>query len=147
MDEAQLVGAREPPRDVRADPPRLGLGDRAARDPGRQRLTLEELEDGVRDGAVRIRVEERADVGVREACRDLRLAREAPERFGVVAVARGDDLERNVALEPRVARPIHLAHASGPERSKDLVRPEARPGPERHGSGTVTPVFRGISAT
>ena len=37
----------------------------------------------------------------------------------------GQDLDRDVAIELRVARAIHLAHAAGAEGGEDLVRAEA----------------------
>ena len=38
------------------------------------------------------------------------------------------DLDRDLAPEPRVARAVHLAHAAGAERRDDLVGAEARAG-------------------
>ena len=40
----------------------------------------------------------------------------------------GQDLDRDVAIELRVARAIDLAHAAGAERRQDLVRAEAGAG-------------------
>ena len=42
-------------------------------------------------------------------------------------------LDRDVALEARVARAVDLAHAAGAERRQDLVRAEAVAGREAHG--------------
>ena len=63
----------------------------------------------------------------------LRFALEAREPFGIKGEAVGQDLERDVALERRVARAIHLAHAARTERGQDLVRPELIPGGKSHG--------------
>ncbi len=147
MDEPQLVGAREPSRDVRTDATRLGLRKPSSGDPRRERLALQELHDEVRHGALSPSVEERAHVGVREARRDLCLACKPPQCVGVLPVARADDLDRHLPLEARVVRPVHLSHTPGPERREDLVGPEARPLLERHVSGAATPVFLDISAT
>ena len=51
---------------------------------------------------------------------------------GVVGEAVGEDLDRDVAVEPRVARPVDLAHSAGAERRQDLVGAEAGSGSERH---------------
>ena len=62
----------------------------------------------------------------------LRLLLEAPQALGVGENAAGKDLDRHVAAEPRVPRPIHLAHASGADRREDLVGTELRSDRQRH---------------
>ena len=68
---------------------------------------------------------------MREASRDLRLPRESAEGVRVLAVTRRDDLERHLAAEARVPRPVDLAHATGPERGEDLIGSEAGSGRDR----------------
>ena len=80
--------------------------------PVAQRLSLEQLHDGVDDRAVPSEVVDREDVRVRERGDRLRLALEARERLAVRDEALGQDLDRDVALEPRVPRPVDLAHAA-----------------------------------
>jgi hypothetical protein len=41
-------------------------------------------------------------------------------------------LDRDLAPEPGVGRPVHLAHAPDAERADDLVRAESRPLPQAH---------------
>ena len=55
-------------------------------------------------------------------------ALEAGEAFGIVGEARREDFDRDVALQPRVARAIDLAHAAGAERCQHLEGPEAAAG-------------------
>ena len=55
----------------------------------------------------------------------LRLALEPRQPLGVGDERLGQDLDRDVAVEPRVARAIHLAHAAGAEGGEDLVRTQA----------------------
>ena len=50
--------------------------------------------------------------------------------MGQVYRARDTKLDRDVAIEPRVARPIHFTHAAGAEGGEDLVRAEASAGGE-----------------
>ena len=54
------------------------------------------------------------------------------QRVAVVDEVLGQHLDRDVALEARVARAVHLAHAAGAERRQDLVRAETGPGREGH---------------
>ena len=52
----------------------------------------------------------------------LRFALEPREPLGIGGERLGQDLDRDVATELRVARAIDLAHAAGPEGGEDLVR-------------------------
>ena len=58
------------------------------------------------------------DVRMVERREDLRFALEAREPIGIVANDVGQDLDRDVAFQLRVARAIHLAHAAGAERRR-----------------------------
>jgi len=56
-----------------------------------------------------------------------------PAESGVSGQDRGNcrqDLDRNIAVEPRIARAIHLAHAADARRCQDLVWTEFRPSSE-----------------
>ena len=93
---------------------------------------------------MRAEVEDREDVRVRERGDGLGLALEARERVGVRGQLRGKDLDRDVAVELRVARAVDLAHAPGAERREDLVGAEACSGGKRQvgcilGENTVIP--------
>ena len=50
---------------------------------------------------------------------------EAVEAIGIRREDTGQDLDRDVTPEPRIACPVHLAHAARAERGHDLVGPEA----------------------
>ena len=69
-------------------------------------------------------VVERADVRMRQLRDGPRLALEALAAARVVGEIAGEHLDRDVAIEPRVARAIDLAHAAGAERPEDLERAE-----------------------
>ena len=56
----------------------------------------------------------------------LRLALEACEAIGIERERVGDDLQRDVATELRIARAIDLAHPARAEGGDDLIRAEAR---------------------
>ena len=60
----------------------------------------------------------------------LRFALEAGQAIGISRERVGQDLDRDVAIQLRVARAIHLAHAAGADRRGDLVGAEAGAGSE-----------------
>src|SRR5262249_49905310 len=72
----------------------------------------------------------------------LRLAFETLLRLGAVRKVRREDLDRDRPLEPRVARLVDLAHASGADRGQDLVGTEASSRSERHGLRRFYPANR-----
>ena len=45
----------------------------------------------------------------------------------------GQELQRDIAPELGVPRPVHLAHAAGADGGEDLVRAEVSAGGEGHG--------------
>ena len=60
----------------------------------------------------------------------FRFALETGKTLRVCREEFGEDLDRHVALESRVARPVDLAHPAGPKSGKDFVRAEAGAGGE-----------------
>ena len=79
-------------------------------------LSLEPVDDG--------------DVRMIQRREGLGFAREPGEPVGVAREEIGQDFDRDVAIELRIARAIHLAHAPGPEGGKDFVRAKACAGVE-----------------
>src|SRR5690349_15772383 len=63
----------------------------------------------------------REDIRVIQRSRRLRFLLKSPEAFWVAGEGRRQNLDRNLAIEPRVARPIHLAHASGAGMRDNLI--------------------------
>ena len=61
-----------------------------------------------------------------ERCERLGLALKAHQAIGVIGKRRGQDLQGDVAIEPRITGSIHLAHPTCPERAHDLIRAKAR---------------------
>ena len=64
----------------------------------------------------------------------LRFAREAHHAVGIGREEVGEDLDRDLTIEPRVTCAVNLAHASGAERADDLVVREFGTRPQ-HSSG------------
>ena len=137
MDDAPFVRRVERLRDLPGDRERLALRDRAALETAGEVLAFDELHREHVCGLAgrRRRLLEAVDVGdvgMVERGEQLRFPLEAGEPVGIARDGRGQQLEGDRALEPRVARPVHLAHAPRAEESFDRVRPEANAGGEAH---------------
>ncbi len=73
-----------------------------------------------------------ADVRVVERSEHLRLALEPRETIGVARECLGQNLQRDVAIELRVACTPHLAHAARTEQCDDFIRTENTTGGDSH---------------
>ena len=63
---------------------------------------------------------------------DLRLALESGAALGIGRELRGQNLDGNVPLQPRLSRAIDLTHAAGANGGHDLVRADASPRSQHH---------------
>ena len=61
-----------------------------------------------------------------------RLALEPRHRRVVPGHRVGEHFDRDLAIEPRIPGPVHLAHAAGAEQRDDFVRTETGTGRQRH---------------
>ena len=68
---------------------------------------------------------------------ELRFALEAGQPIGIAGEEVGQDLERDVAPEPRVAGAKHLSHSPGAELADDLISAQFRAGCESHSYAPV----------
>ena len=118
--------------DLPADAHRLVERNRSLGDAIRQRRSLDELQDerGFPIGV--FQPVNGGDVGMVQRGEELRFALEAGQPIGIAGEEVGQDLERDVAPEPRVAGAKHLAHAPGAELADDLVRAQFRAGSQGH---------------
>ena len=82
------------------------------------------------------------DVGMVERGDRAGFLLEAPAAIGVGGELRRQGLQGHLPAEPRVARPVHLAHAARAEKAKDFVRPEHRAGGQVHGFCDYNPSRR-----
>ena len=78
-------------------------------------------------------VVQRADVRMVERRDGARFALEALAELGIGGECVGQDLDRDDAIEPRVARLVDLAHAAGADEREDFVGAEAGAGGQSHG--------------
>ena len=62
----------------------------------------------------------------------LCFALESREPFRVSGDKVGENLDRDVAIQPCIARAVHLAHAPGAKGRKDLVWSESNSGGKSH---------------
>jgi hypothetical protein len=64
-----------------------------------------------------------------QRCGRRRFLFETPQALSIRSKRRRQNLDRYLAAQPQIARPVHFAHASGPEQALDLVVPQPRPFP------------------
>ena len=86
-------------------------------------------------GADAIRFFEPVDVGnvgMVQRREDLRFAREPCEAFRIGGERIGKDLDRDVTIQLRIARAIHLPHSAYADLGRDFVRAEACAGSQGH---------------
>ena len=130
VDDALLVGFPERLGDL----PRIGEGlvdgNRPALQPLGEVLAGNELhrqEVGGRAVGQRRALEavDVGDVGVVERGEQFRFALEARQALGILRQLSRQHLDRHLAAELRVGGAVHLAHAAGAERCRDLVRTQA----------------------
>ena len=117
---------------LETDGNRVRGAERRVTQDGIEGPAVDVLHDDERRGVRVAHLVDRADVGVRQRRRVLRLAHE-PAARGDVGESGARRLERDVASEHGVPRAIHLAHASGRDESDDLVRSETIAGCETGG--------------
>jgi hypothetical protein len=68
------------------------------------------------------------DVRMIEGREHFRFALKPREPIGIVGERGRENLDRDLALEFRVGRPIHLPHPAFPDRRDDVVNAKARAG-------------------
>ena len=120
--KAAPVGGVERAGDLDRAGQRLLEGQRTAFQSCCDRLAFEILQHQEIDIVVVPDVVERADVRVGERGDCLGFAIEARAELRVVRERLGEDLQGNSAMQTRVLRPIHLAHAAGTEQAFDSIR-------------------------
>ena len=150
QDVGGLDVAVDEPRGVRGVQRGRDLADDAGGAPGRERaLAPDERPEvvaghvahrDVGDAALLARVVDRDDVGVVDRRRDLRLAQEAAPDRRVLHERGGDDLQRDLAVERELRRPVHDPHAAATRDRLDPVAGEAAPRRQlAHESGVYRP--------
>ena len=98
------------------------------RDALRQILALDEFHHEGRDAPALLETVDAGNVRMIQRRQSLRFALEAREAVGVVRERLRQDLDRDVAIQLRVASPIDLSHPAFADRRSDVVDAEARAG-------------------
>ena len=121
VDDALVVRGGEPLGDLARVVDGLARRQRAAVQAAAQRFAFEQLRDDVGRAVVDADVVDGQDVRVIELPGGARLLLEAMQPARIRRERLGDQLDRDVAPETRIARAVDLAHAAGAEPADDLV--------------------------
>ena len=127
MNDALLVRGLERVDDLAGDRQRLVERQRPLRDAIGERRTLDELEHQRLTSLHVLESVDGADVRMIEGRQRLRLTCEASHPLGIGGEGVRQDLEGDLAIQPRVAGAIHLAHAARAKQRQDLEGPETGP--------------------
>jgi hypothetical protein len=142
VDHAARMGVGERPRDLAQVAHRLGGRERAAIAHAlREVLAVHEPHHEEGEGPPLVGAMDVDDVRMRELAGGAGLAQEAAADLRVRGDVRREDLERDLAVEPDVARAVDDAHAAAPELGLELELAgegvgkacEARVGSDGHG--------------
>ena len=143
MDDALLVRGVERFGDLPRDVSASAIAQRTALETIGERRSLDELQDERRlPPSTSSSAVDRADVRMIERRQQARFAREPGAALRIGGEVRGQNLDRDVATEPAVARAIDLAHAAGAERRDDRCRSRAARPPGRGWSAVAPSVTR-----
>jgi hypothetical protein len=121
MDDATVVRRREALRDLHGVVGRLALRHRAVPETLAQRLAFEQFRHDVQHGALAPDVVHDKEIRVVERAGGPGFRLEAADAIGITGSGCRQNLDRHIAAKPRVAGPVHLAHASGADQGRDFV--------------------------
>ena len=139
MDNAICVSSRDTVRDCRGDSHGLAPRNGRAVDSVAQRLTVQQLRNGVWRAARHTKLVNGKDVGVRQSGHGPRLALESRDSLTIGCNIGRQNLDGHFAAELLVASAIDLAHAARAKRGEDLVMAESRAGRQSHWRVTSLP--------
>jgi hypothetical protein len=128
MDHSCTVGRLESPGDLARDVERFPQGERPPRKPLGQRDPRHQLHDEAPRPAVLLEPVDGRDVRVAQGGEAARLLLESLEALRVVPEALGEHLDRHLAAQAGVPRPVHLSHAPFAERAQHPQRTEGSAG-------------------
>ena len=133
MDDAGVVRRFQRIDDLPRNRECLVDGHRAPRDVNGEVLALDQLHDQ----SVALNAIDGRDVRMIEGGERLGFAREAQHTIRVRGEQLGKDLQRDVAIELRIAGAIDLAHAAFAQRADDLVRSDGLPWRQAHEGAAI----------
>jgi hypothetical protein len=124
VDDAFVVRGRERVGNRDADVEDAGERQSFSRENLLQALALDKLHGQKLNAGVLFDREQGDDVRMIEPGDDFRFALEALEANRIGSEIGGKHLDRDVAIEPGIARAIHFTHATFAEQAGDLVVPQ-----------------------
>ena len=152
MDDAVLVRRFQRLGDLSRDGERVSQRDGPAGEALRQILALDQLHHDRPDGVsgfltagalakvvsrTLLHAVDLGDVRMVQRREHFGFALKPREPFGILRERIGQDLQRHLALQLRIPRPIHVAHAARAEGGEDLEDAKACAGRESHGRGAI----------
>ena len=128
MDNPARVRGGERGRDLRGVFGGLARRHRPLVEPRAQRLPFQQLRYDERRPIMRADVVDGDDAGSVEGGGGARLLLQPRHPIGIAREQRRQDLDRDVAVQPRIARLVDLAHAAGAQQRQDFVGAQAGTG-------------------
>ena len=132
MDHSTVVRCRQRPRDLQREFDGLALRQRPFAQSFAQRLALQQLGDDVGRTIVRADIVNDEYVGMVQCAGGARLLLESPQPVRVAGKSGGQHLDRDLALQPRIACAIDFAHSARADLPQDFIRTDARAGGRCH---------------
>jgi hypothetical protein len=132
MQDSLLVRGGQAVCDLGRKVERRAHREGAARQPGAQRLPVEQLRHDVGGAIEDADVVDREDVRMIQRGCGARFLLEALQPARIGGCVRGQNLDRDVTTGSRIPAAIDLAHASRAEQRVDLVWTEVDTGCQRH---------------
>ena len=126
MDNPRRVRGRQPIGDLRREIEQPFERHGTPAELVAQGPSLDHLRNDERGLAVDRRIKDGDDVGVVEGAGGPRFGDESPDSIGIGPGPLAQDLERHLALEPGIPRPIDFTAATAAERRHDHVGSERR---------------------
>ena len=133
VDDAALVCGLERVGDLSSDGHRFRHRNRPSLQLLGKILAVDELHHERADDIRAFDAVDMSDVGMVQRGKRLRLTLEARQAVGVRGEELGNDLDRDVAVEPGIPGTVDFAHAAGADGGDDFIRAESGSGRQRHG--------------
>ncbi len=111
---------------------RMGTGFPVSRP--RSDSALDKFADNVLLAGLNAEVVHGDDIGMIQRGDGACFTLEAASALHAACIVFAENLDRDVAVQPRIAGAVHLAHASGAERGPDLVGAQSSVRQQRHSS-------------
>ena len=129
--------------DLQRNPEGFFNADRSLLDPFRQGLAIDELEHERGTAARFLNAVNRSNVLVIQRSQQLRFACKAGHAIRIEHETIRQNLQRHIAVKPRIPRPIYVAHSARTDWPQYLVRSKSGARLQRH--GLIAKLYRSIA--